>query len=121
MIMEVVPKCLNMRDCIDSSLLCQMSWEKHWQTSVLPADNVFTTFLTKGDVAYLALRRSLETRKSLQLQWRFIPEEHLGCILNGTPPSVHEFLHNLSFILGMSEADKIPVRILFRRFGLFRR
>src|ERR1700744_5052681 len=73
-VVEVVPKRLDVRDHLRPSLSLEMAREQD-----------------ESDVSNLSFPRR-ETRDVLQLKRRVVPEEHLRCILDGPLPGIDEFL-----------------------------
>jgi hypothetical protein len=96
--------------------MCEMTSSRRWAVrwrgkrtvGVSKVQAVRTLSPTKGDVSNVGRTRCIHSGNALQLQRSFVPEQHLRCILDSSPPGVDELLEE--------DLPEYPVR-LFAEYG----
>ena len=95
MVVEIVTEGLDVGDTCVTALGSQVTREKNYAelaTTGNPVEMRETN--TESNVTHFSFTRIVDTRHSFQLQWRVVPEQHLGGVLQNhtTFPGVHKFL-----------------------------
>ena len=93
--MEIVTEGLDVGDTRVTALGSQVTREKNYAELATTGNPVeMRESNTESNVTHFSFTRIVDTRHSFQLQWRVVPEQHLGGVLQNhtTFAGVHKFL-----------------------------